>query len=252
MHTLRGHMETVYGLAWSPNSQVLASVSMDHTVCTWDINQAWQARWVGRAHTARVNRVSWHPDGTQLATCGEDHAVRLWRAEDGTELNVLRAHHQAVADVAFSPDGRMLALSGGGGSNAELSVWDPATWQRLRTLIGHESVVFALAWSPSSDYLVSGGSNGSLRWWHVPSGECVRRQDAHAGWVRSLDVSPDGSVVASGAEDGVIRLWDMPAGTLLRELRPDRPYERLNITGIRGLTEAQKATLRALGAIESD
>jgi hypothetical protein len=34
-------------------------------------------------------------------------------------------------------------------------------------------------------------------------------------------------------------------------LRRDRPYERLNITGIRGLTEAQKATLRALGAMES-
>jgi hypothetical protein len=36
----------------------------------------------------------------------------------------------------------------------------------------------------------------------------------------------------------------------LRILRRDRPYERLEITGIRGLTQAQKATLRALGAIE--
>ncbi len=31
---------------------------------------------------------------------------------------------------------------------------------------------------------------------------------------------------------------------------PDRPYERLTITGIQGLTQAQKATLRALGAVE--
>jgi hypothetical protein len=56
--------------------------------------------------------------------------------------------------------------------------------------------------------------------------------------------------VASAAEDGVIRLWDQQSSTLLQELRPDRPYERLNITGIRGLTDVQMATLRALGAVE--
>jgi hypothetical protein len=51
-------------------------------------------------------------------------------------------------------------------------------------------------------------------------------------------------------DDGVITLWDWHRGEALRRLRRDRPYERLNITGIRGLTEAQKASLRALGAVE--
>jgi hypothetical protein len=37
----------------------------------------------------------------------------------------------------------------------------------------------------------------------------------------------------------------------LQILRPDRPYERLDISGIQGVTEAQKTTLRALGAVES-
>jgi hypothetical protein len=45
-------------------------------------------------------------------------------------------------------------------------------------------------------------------------------------------------------------IWDLWSGEHLRTLRRDRPYERLNITGIRGLTEAQKASLLALGAIE--
>ena len=46
------------------------------------------------------------------------------------------------------------------------------------------------------------------------------------------------------------KVWDLESGVLLRTLRRDRPYERLNFTGVKGLTEAQKATLRALGAIE--
>jgi hypothetical protein len=45
-------------------------------------------------------------------------------------------------------------------------------------------------------------------------------------------------------------LWDIESGEYVRTLRRDRPYERLNITGIRGLTQAQKATLRGLGAME--
>ncbi len=89
-----------------------------------------------------------------------------------------------------------------------------------------------------------------LRWWEVHSGACVQVQEAHQGTVQSLKVSPEGSKLASCGDDGAITLWDLERGEHLRTLRRDRPYERLDITGIRGLTEAQKATLRALGAME--
>ena len=72
----------------------------------------------------------------------------------------------------------------------------------------------------------------------------------HPTSVQSLRVSPDGHLLASCGDDNAIKVWDFQSAELLRTLRPDRPYERLTITGIRGLTEAQKATLRALGAVE--
>jgi hypothetical protein len=45
-------------------------------------------------------------------------------------------------------------------------------------------------------------------------------------------------------------LWDVETGECLRTLRAERLYEGMNITGVTGLTEAQKATLKALGAVE--
>jgi WD40 repeat protein len=84
----------------------------------------------------------------------------------------------------------------------------------------------------------------------VQSGECALVRLAHTGTIRSLKVSPDGRRLASCGDDGAITIWELESGELVRTLRRDRPYERVNITGIRGLTEAQKATLRALGARE--
>jgi WD40 repeat protein len=75
-------------------------------------------------------------------------------------------------------------------------------------------------------------------------------QEAYHGMVRTLKVSPDGKSLASSGDDGAIRIWDPHTGAHLRTLRHDRPYERLNITGIRGLNEAQKASLQALGATD--
>ena len=46
--------------------------------------------------------------------------------------------------------------------------------------------------------------------------------------------------------------WDVQTGECLKTLRIDRPYELMNITGVKGLTEAQKATLKALGAVEDE
>jgi WD40 repeat protein len=152
--------------------------------------------------------------------------------------------------VAWSPDGRRLASVGSGREGGELFVWEAHSGKRAQTLVGQSGMACAVAWGPSGERLVSGGGDGTLRWWEVQSGECVRVREAHQGTVQALKVSPDGSMLASCGDDGAIRLWDLESGELQQTLRRDRLYERLNITGIRGLTEAQKAALRALGAFE--
>jgi WD40 repeat protein len=129
-------------------------------------------------------------------------------------------------------------------------LWDAYSGERLHIFADAPGSVLALDWSPRGELLVSGSSDGMLRWWDVQSGECVRKREGHQGAVQSLRISHDGHRLASCGDDNTIKIWDLESGDLLRTLRRDRPYERLTITGVKGLTEAQKATLRALGAIE--
>jgi hypothetical protein len=63
-------------------------------------------------------------------------------------------------------------------------------------------------------------------------------------------MSEDEQRLLSGGDDGTIMHWDVQAGACLRTLRPDRRYERMIIAGLTGITEAQRAALVALGAVE--
>ena len=195
--------------------------------------------------------MAWSPDGTRLASGGDEGNIYVWDASDGTMLSKLQGHRSLVASVVWSPDGSRLASGGGSGSNGELFLWEAHSWKRLRPFADYPGSVLALDWSPRGNVLVSGSSDGMLRWWDVQSGESVRTREAHQGAIQSLRISPDGHRLASCGDDGAIQVWDLESGELLRTLRRDRLYERLNITGVKGLTEAQKDTLRALGAIEA-
>lgn len=82
--------------------------------------------------------------------------------------------------------------------------------------------------------------------------QAIRRIPIYAGWVKAIDFSPDGAMMVTGNEDGTIKLWNFHTGECIRTLRPPRPYEGMNITGATGLTDAQRETLKALGAVEDE
>ena len=238
-----------YGVAWSPDGERLASGTILQGVLVWDV-AAHSLRWADRAHRTWFRRVAWSPDGTRLIGGGDDGSVYVWDASAGTLQQQLAGHQGAVMSVVWSPDGRRLASVGGGRGGGELFVWDAHSGERLTALLGLVEGVSTVAWHPVGDRLISGGRDGRLRWWEIPSWQCVRVREAHQGMVQALKVSPDESLLASCGDDGAIHIWDLESGEPRRTLRRDRPYERLTITGIRGISVAQKASLRALGAFE--
>ncbi len=215
----------------------------------WDVSTSARL-WVGHRQPTTIRRVAWSPDGKRLASCGYDGSVILWEVATGTQQARLQGHRGMVMCVAWSPDGTRLASGGGGRRSGERFVWDAQSRKLLHALSQLSEIVYALVWSPDGTMLISGGSDGMLRWWDVERGKCVQMRQAYQGTVQSLKANPDGRLLASCGDDGAIVIWDLASGEHLRTLRRDRPYERLNITGIRGLSEAQKASLRALGAFE--
>ncbi|HET9223875.1 MAG TPA: tetratricopeptide repeat protein, partial [Roseiflexaceae bacterium] len=239
-----------YGLVWSPDGRRLAVGTSRRGVLVWDV-VAQSRAWASGHCPTFIRQVAWSPEGKLLAGGGDDGIVYIWDANDGALVQRLVGHHSMITSLAWSPAGTQLASGGRGREDGELFIWDVHRWERVDTLTGHSGVVYALAWGASEDVLVTGGGDGTLRWWDVRRRASIRVQEAHQGTVQSLRRSPDGRRLASCGDDGAIQVWDLHTAEHLQTLRRDRPYERMKIDGLSGITEAQRASLLSLGALEA-
>jgi CHAT domain-containing protein/WD40 domain-containing protein len=199
------HGDTVRGLSFSPDGQLLATGSADKTARIWDA--ATGERLAELPHPGSVLAVAFSPDGRLLATaCGAGSAW-LWTTAGGGQVH--QVHHDgSVRAVAFSADGRLFAT---GGTDATARLWDAATGEGLATM-RHEGPVRALAFSPDGQLLATGGTDATTRLWDAATGESLATI-RHEGPVRALAFSPDGQLLATGSQGRMVKLW-RPRGTV--------------------------------------
>ncbi|MEH1864206.1 MAG: NB-ARC domain-containing protein [Nostoc sp.] len=243
--TLNGHSNRILAVSFSPNGLILASSSDDRTIKLWDTSTGQCLNTLNR-QSHRVWSIAFSPDGQILASGCHDQIVKLWDVNTGQCLQSLQGHTDWLWSVSFSADGQFLAS---GSSDQTVKLWDVRTGKHLKTLQGHTSSVYSVSFSADGRLLASGSGDQMVKLWDISSGQCLKSLSGHTKWVWSLAFSAHDQTLASSSQDDTIRIWDVKTGECLKILRNDRPYQGMNVTGITGITEAQRASLKALGAV---
>src|SRR5438552_2812629 len=126
---------------------------------------------------------------------------------------VLTTGGQPVADVDFSPDGKLLVVAGGDGL---ARIYRASDGKHLRDL-RHGSALSAAVFSPDGRKIATAGDGSAARLWDARNGALLHVL-RHEGPVTSATFSRDGRLLATTSDDKTARIWDVSNGRLLQRL----------------------------------
>jgi RNA polymerase sigma factor (sigma-70 family) len=157
--------------------------------------------------------VALSPDGERVV--GGDagkKVLHVWSARTGTEERSIKTGDAQPWVIAFSPDGKTLAVGGQTADRSgEVQLWDARTWKRKHAV---KQNVDTLAFSPDGKLLAVSSGGEQIRIWNVDKGELIASLKGHPRGQRSVAFSADSKTLAAGGPDGKIRVWDVTTGKL--------------------------------------
>ena len=169
-------------------------------------------------HPKKLDSITFSADGSIIANGGAGDAnVKVWNPDTGEHLHTLEPVVDDVFDVAFSPEGHMLASAGWGG----IDLWDANTGELLRSFPRETQVYICVAFSPDGHILASGRDFGVIKLWDTDSGLLLEDFKAHSNDVYDVAFNPDGHILASVGADNTVRLWEISTPDVLTV--PDFP-----------------------------
>jgi RNA polymerase sigma factor (sigma-70 family) len=222
-------------LAVSPDAKMVAALS-GHTVRVWRLPTGEEIARPEAAHVDPIAEAAFSPNGETVATAGHDGSVRLWDARTGSQRRAWLGHD--ARGVAFSPDGRLLALGTLRGDH--LLVVDAISGKEIYSLPGHSRAGGhrPVRFTPDGKQLISWGDDLYLRVWNVRNGkavaehalkprglalpatddsvEALKQQREFILDVGEATISPDGKmfVLVAGNQ---IHVFDVASGAELRQ-----------------------------------
>jgi WD40 repeat protein len=183
--------------------------------------------------------------------------VTSWSLED-------RRHRGYIVAVALSPEGKRIAT---GGLDGTIRVWDLENGKLLRALIGHDSYVYGLSWSPDGNTIASAGSfDATVRLWDTRTGQPLRVFRGFREYLVHVAWSPNGkTLIAGGGESGILWKYDAArdiethlfgAGKNIYAVAwsPDAKYVALGCRQmpVQVMDAAEEKVVKTLGAANQD
>lgn len=202
------HSDWVFGTIWTSDGKRIVTGSRDRAMKLVD---AVSGQFIDDINKLLepVMCIARHPREDVVAYGGENGLTRTYKISDNqgrtaanNDVNLRKEFERLpgpVHAVAYSPDGRLLAI---GGAGPEVRVHNSADAKRVATLKGHDGAIFALTFHPSTNWVLTGGFDGKVRIYETDKGEMkhafvpvplaeIQRKDAAArGPVNSFHFAP--------------------------------------------------------------
>jgi WD40 repeat protein len=212
----------IKAVALDPDGARLATAHEDQAIRVWDGRTARRLLTL-RGHTDLVESVAFSRDGLRLVSASSDSTAKIWELTGPQESllcrpSLLGGGRGANGHVAFSPDGRQLALVSHRGF---VGVFDTSSGQEVGFFTYPKNLDFfpwSVAYCPDGRHVLVGSSQGAVRVLDARTGETTLRCRGDTKFVFAVAVSPDGRLLASASLDRIVKIWDATTGAEIRTL----------------------------------
>ncbi|WP_017297446.1 WD40 repeat domain-containing protein [Nodosilinea nodulosa] len=253
-------------LSFSPAGPWLASASLAGHISLWNITTG---SCIGDLEGTpdSPSALAFSVDGRWLIVGARDGTIGLWPLHSrvgevspenqGPEPRILSGHQGQVHGLAVSLDGAVLASASHDGTLrwwsladilAGVSSQEPALGQWRHPT---EQWLQGVTTSPTGEILAITSEAAQVEVWAVETNHCPHVLRGHSQDIWQVSVSPSRTHLVTASQDDEIRVWALDSGLCQQTLRPDRPYEGVNIRGATGLSDTEQRMLKSLGAIVS-
>jgi AAA-like domain/WD domain, G-beta repeat len=262
---LLGHEKTITSVSFSPNNQLLATVSDDQTMKIWDIknqrlNQIFEGisdkltavkfnfdgsiiaagtatgminifdlnlkqRHKFTAHKGAITSIRFNPANSQMTSAGIDGKIKIWNVKNGELIKEINGHTEPIRNITFSADGKTLVSAG---DDHTLKLWNSSDGTLIKTLNGHRNKINYVRFSANGKIIASASSDRTVKLWDKEGNllSILTGTDIF----NSVSFSPDNQTLAAVSNDGKISFWDVD-GTALKTIQVDtKPLRTISIS----------------------
>ncbi|KAM6177734.1 dynein assembly factor with WD repeat domains 1 isoform 3-T3 [Rhynchocyon petersi] len=183
LHTLQGHRNVVYAIAFNNPYGRLHTLS---------------------GHCAEISSALFNWDCSLILTSSMDKTCRLWDATNGKCLATLTGHDDEILDSCFDFPGKLIATASADGT---ARVFCAATRKCITKLEGHEGEISKISFNPQGSRLLTGSSDTTARIWDALTGQCLQVLEGHTDEIFSCAFNYQGNIVITGSKDNTCRIW---------------------------------------------
>ncbi|KAF9619369.1 hypothetical protein IFM89_006556 [Coptis chinensis] len=225
----QGHYFDVNCLAYSPDSQLLATGADDNKIKVWTASSGFCFVTFSE-HTNAVTALHFMVGNNCLLSASLDGTVRAW--------DLLRYRNFRTFTTPQSRQFVSLASDQSG----EIFVWSMKTGRLLDILSGHEGPVHGLMFSPTNAILASSSWDKTVKLWDVFEGKGAVETFPHTHDVLTVAYRPDAKQLACSTLNGHIHFWDPVDGLLMYTIEGRR-----DIAGGRLMTDRRTSANSSSG-----
>lgn len=215
LHTLSGHKEAVYGLAFSPDSKRLLTGSFDDKLIMWDTKSGDDLESIKGYKRGDVNRLCWSPDGKYIASMRDGGAAELIEGKPPYKVLQKFKVDKPTGPLwagAFSPDSKFLATSSW---DDAVRIFDVKDVHLVSKMVGHREQIMDLSWvAKRPNIVLSCSRDGTARLWDVQSQELLgmtlkdeNPSELPDQGLLTCEFHPSGEWFATGGMGGIVKIY---------------------------------------------